>query len=78
MGEIIVYSSNTCPYCTLAKKYLDEKGIVYIEKNVQTDKEARQELMSMGHMGVPVLVIDGEEIVGFDKDRLESILDKRA
>ena len=34
--------------------------------------------MSMGHMGVPVLVIDGEQIVGFDKDRLEAILDKRA
>lgn len=78
MSDVIVYSSNTCPYCTLAKNYLDEKGITYIEKNVQTDKDARTELMNMGHMGVPVLVIDGEEIVGFDKDRLESILDKRA
>ena len=78
MSDVIVYSSNTCPYCTLAKNYLDEKGVPYIEKNVQTDKEARTELMNMGHMGVPVLVIDGEEIVGFDKDRLETILDKRA
>ncbi len=78
MGEVIVFSSNTCPYCTLAKNYLDEKGVAYIEKNVQTDKDARAELMGMGHMGVPVLVIDGEEIVGFDKDRLETILDKRA
>ena len=77
MSEVIVYSSNTCPYCTLAKNYLEEKGIAYIEKNVQTDKEARSELMNMGHMGVPVLVTDGEQIVGFDKDRLETILDKR-
>ncbi len=78
MKEVIVFSSNTCPYCTLAKNYLTEKGISFIEKNVQTDKEARAELMSMGHMGVPVLVIDGEQIVGFDKDRLETIFDKRA
>ena len=78
MKEVIVLSSNTCPYCTLAKNYLQEKGVAFIEKNVQTDKDARAELMSMGHMGVPVLVIDGEQIVGFDKDRLEAILDKRA
>lgn len=78
MNDVIVYSSNTCPYCTLAKNYLEEKGVAFVEKNVQTDKEARAELMSMGHMGVPVLVIDGEQIVGFDKDRLETILDKRS
>ena len=78
MSDVIVYSSNTCPYCTLAKNYLEEKGVAFVEKNVQTDKDARAELMAMGHMGVPVLVIDGEQIVGFDKDRLETILDKRA
>ena len=77
MSDVIVFSSNTCPYCTLAKNYLEEKGVAYVEKNVQTDKDARAELMAMGHMGVPVLVIDGEQIVGFDKDRLETILDKR-
>lgn len=75
MSNVIVYTSSTCPYCTLAKNYLSEKGIEYTEKNVQTDKEARKELMAMGHMGVPVLVVDGEEIVGFDKDKLDDLLD---
>ncbi|NLN15499.1 MAG: glutaredoxin family protein [Tissierellia bacterium] len=74
MKDVVVYTSNTCPYCTLAKNYLEEKGIQYTEKNVQTDKVARQELMSMGHMGVPVLVIDGEEIVGFDKEKIDEAL----
>lgn len=74
MKNVLVYSSNTCPYCTLAKNYLEEKGVSYTEKNVQTDKEARNELMQMGHMGVPVLVIDGEEIVGFDKDKIDELL----
>ena len=74
MKNVVVYTSNTCPYCTLAKNYLDEKEVSYTEKNVQTDKTARQELMNMGHMGVPVLVIDGEEIVGFDKDKIDDAL----
>lgn len=74
--NVVVYTSNTCPYCTLAKNYLTEKGVSYVEKNVQTDKDARKELMAMGHMGVPVLVVDGEEVVGFDRDRLETLLDK--
>ena len=74
MSNVIVYTSSTCPYCTLAKNYLSEKGIEYTEKNVQTDKEARKELMAMGHMGVPVLVVNGEEVVGFDKDKLDDLL----
>jgi glutaredoxin 3 len=76
MANVVVYSSNTCPYCVSAKEYLQEKGVDYIEKNIQTNKEARKELMSMGHMGVPVILIDGEEIVGFDKARIDQLLDK--
>ena len=74
MKNVVVYTSNTCPYCTLAKNYLEEKGVSFTEKNVQTDKDARQELMNMGHMGVPVVVIDGQEIVGFDKDKIDAAL----
>ncbi|MDR7857594.1 glutaredoxin family protein [Tissierella sp.] len=76
MANVIVYTSNTCPYCISAKDYLNEKGIEFTEKNVQTDKEARKELMAMGHMGVPVLVIDGEEIVGFDREKIDTLVGK--
>lgn len=76
MANVTVYTSNTCPYCISAKDYLKEKGIDYTEKNVQTDKDARKELMAMGHMGVPVLVIDGEEVVGFDKEKIDTLLAK--
>ena len=74
MKEIKVYTSNTCPYCTLAKDYLNEKGVEYTERNVQTDAEARKELMEMGHMGVPVLIIGDEEVVGFDKDKIDELI----
>ena len=77
MKNVVVYTSNTCPYCTLAKEYLDEKGVEYSVKNVQKDTEARKELMDMGHMGVPVIVIGDEEIVGFDKSKIDLALDNQ-
>ena len=74
MEKVTVYTSNTCPYCTMAKDYLKDKEVAFEEKNVQTDKEARQELMAMGYTGVPVICVDDQQIVGFDKARLEELL----
>lgn len=76
MNKVTVYTSSTCPYCTMAKDYLKEKGVEFEEKNVQIDKEARSELMSKGYTGVPVICIGEEEIVGFDKARLDNALNK--
>ncbi|ERT64122.1 MULTISPECIES: glutaredoxin family protein [Peptoniphilus] len=76
MEKIKVYTSSTCPYCVMAKEYLAEKGLEYEEKNVQTDKAARQELMKMGYTGVPVVVIGDEEIVGFDRAKIDEALGK--
>lgn len=76
MSKVLVYTSNTCPYCTMAKDYLKEKGVEFEEKNVQNDAAARDELISMGYTGVPVLVIGEEEIVGFDRARIDGALDK--
>ncbi len=76
MAEVIIYSSNTCPYCVSAKEYLDEKGVEYTEKNINEDASARKELMAKGHMGVPVIIVGDEEIVGFDKAKLDQLLDK--
>ncbi|MCA0385093.1 MAG: glutaredoxin family protein [Firmicutes bacterium] len=72
--NVVVFSSNTCGYCTMAKDYLSSKGIPYTEKNVSTDIEARKELMSKGFMGVPVIYVEDEVIQGFDKARLDSLL----
>ncbi|WP_062572299.1 MULTISPECIES: glutaredoxin family protein [Peptoniphilus] len=74
MSKVTVYTSNTCPYCTMAKDYLKDKEVAFEEKNVQTDKEARQELMAMGYTGVPVICVDDQQIVGFDKARLDELL----
>lgn len=74
MTDIIVYSSDTCPYCTALKDYLKEKNVEFTEKNITKDMEARKELMNMGHMGVPVTIIENQEIVGFDQAKLDQLL----
>ncbi len=72
--KVVVFSSNTCGYCTMAKEYLNEKGVSFEERNVSSDIEARKELMSKGFMGVPVIYVDDEVIQGFDKAKLDSLL----
>lgn len=78
--QVTVFSTTTCPYCKMLKDYLNEKGVSYVEKLVDTDEAAQKEMaeISNGFMGVPFVVAekDGnrETIVGFDKGRLNYIL----
>ncbi len=59
----------------MVKEFLSQKGVSFIEKDVSRDQLAAQELVSRtGQMGVPVTVINGEAIVGFDRARLEEVL----
>ncbi|WP_163192774.1 glutaredoxin family protein [Clostridium thermarum] len=73
MQEVIVYTSNSCPYCVAVKDYLKQKGVSYEERNV-TKPEYRKELMALGFMSVPVIKI-GEDIVkGFDIKAIDNLL----
>ncbi|MDO4779102.1 MAG: glutaredoxin family protein [Tissierellia bacterium] len=74
MEKVIVYSSETCPYCVAVKKFLTEKNVEFEERNVTTSAEARNELIAKGYRGVPVVVVGQEEIVGFDQPRLTALL----
>ncbi len=72
---ITVYSTSTCPYCMQAKKYLDEKGIAYTNYDVATDTEKRKEMVEKsGQMGVPVIVIDENVIIGFERQEVDKLL----
>lgn len=73
-----VYSTNTCPYCTLAKRYLESKGVAFQDIDVSRDQAAAREMVSKtGQMGVPVLEINGEFIVGFDRAGIDRALSLR-
>lgn len=74
MGNVIIYTANSCPYCIKTKDYLSKKGVKYAERNVQENSQAKKELLAMGYRTVPVIIINEEEIVGFDKYRIDNAL----
>lgn len=74
MNKIEIYTSDSCQYCHIAKEFFQENNIEYVEHNVSKDVEARKALMKKGYMSVPVIVINGEEILGFDQDKVRSML----
>jgi len=72
---VTVYSTPTCPYCKLAKEFLKEKGIAFSDIDVSADSAAANEMVKKsGQMGVPVVDIDGQIIVGWNKGALEEAL----
>jgi len=73
--KVIVYSTVMCPYCTYAKDYLREKNVDFEAIDVSSDQEKAQEMIrKSGQMGVPVIDIDGNIIVGFDKEKIDKYL----
>ena len=75
MKNVTIYSTPTCHYCHMAKDFFVANGIVYTEYNVASDLEKRKEMMEKsGQMGVPVIVIGDELIVGFDQPKIAKLL----
>lgn len=72
MAEVKVYSTPTCPYCIKLKEYLKQKSIDFANIDVSLDKSSLEEMVKLtGQMGVPVVTIDGNVIVGFDKTKID-------
>lgn len=74
MKNVTIFSSNTWGYCVDAKKWFSDNSIVYTERNINEDSEARSELIKNGFMGVPVIYVGDEVVQGFDKAKLEKLL----
>ncbi len=72
---VTIYSTPTCHFCQMTKDFLKEKGIGYTDFDVAHDLEKRQEMIQKsGQMGVPVIFVGDEMIIGFDQERLVSSL----
>jgi len=70
-----IYSTPSCPWCIRTKQFLKENNIAFQDVDVSSDKQAADEMMQKtGQMGVPVLDIEGEIIVGFDKEKIKQSL----
>ncbi len=73
--KVKVYSTPTCPYCIRAKQFLKDNNIEFEDVDVSANQEKAQEMVDeTGQMGVPVIKIDDEIIVGFDKDAISKSL----
>jgi glutaredoxin-like YruB-family protein len=73
--NVKVYSTPTCPWCIRAKQFLNESKVTFENLDVSTNQAAADEMMAKsGQMGVPVIDIEGEIIVGFDKERIKLAL----
>jgi Glutaredoxin-like protein, YruB-family len=73
--NITIYSTPTCHFCQMTKEFLTEHNVPYTEHNVASDLEKRQEMIEKsGQMGVPVITIGDDLIVGFDKEKLSALV----
>ncbi len=73
--QVKIYSTPTCMYCEMAKDFFDEKGVTYENFDVSKDLAKRKEMVEKsGQMGVPVMIIKDNVVVGFDEDRLKELL----
>ncbi len=74
--NVTIYSTPSCPWCHKVKQFLQEKNIFFHDIDVSQNQEKAEEMVQKsGQMGVPVVEINGEIIVGFDKERIEEALD---
>lgn len=73
--NVKIYSTPTCGYCNMAKEFFKENNVEFEEYNVAADVEKRNEMVEKtGQMGVPVIDVDGELMIGFDKSTLSNLL----
>lgn len=75
MKEVTMYSTPTCHFCHMAEDYFKEKEIAYTKHDVSVDAEKRAEMMELtGQMGVPVIKIGDELVIGFNQAKIEELL----
>lgn len=73
--NVVVYSTSTCPWCHKAKEYLKSLKVPFKEVRVDQDPNGLKELMRLtNQMGVPVIVINGKPIIGFDRQKIDNML----
>jgi len=73
--RITVYTSQSCHWCRVAKRYLEERGLAYREVDVIKDARGRQEMARMtGQFGVPVIRVGERAMTGWDKREFEQLL----
>ena len=72
---VTIYSTPSCHFCHMAKDFFKEKNVAFTDYNVAADPEKRKELIEKsGQMGVPVIIIGDEMVIGFNKPKIVQLL----
>jgi glutaredoxin-like YruB-family protein len=74
MKRVVLYSQPGCPPCVAAKSFLAARNIPFEYKDIQADPAALRELLNLNSRSTPTIVIGDEVMIGFEPDRLESLL----
>ena len=75
MANVEIYTTPWCAYCKMAKEYFKKNNVAYTEHDVAEDPAKRQEMIDKTHqMGVPVIIIDGKIVIGFDRGKINELL----
>lgn len=73
--KVEIYSTPTCHFCHMAKEFFTEQKVAFTDYNVATDLEKRREMIQKsGQMGVPVIYIGDDLVIGYDKERISDLL----
>ena len=73
--KVEIYSTETCHFCHMAKDWLNSKNISYVDYNVGADAEKRKEMVELtGQLGVPVIKIGQDLMIGFNQEKMASLL----
>jgi glutaredoxin-like YruB-family protein len=73
--QVVIYSTPACHFCQQAKEFFKENGVTYTEHDVAGNQEKAQEMVTRsGQMGVPVIFIGDDMVIGFDEGRIRSLL----
>ncbi len=74
-NHVTIYTTPTCHFCKMAKEFFNEKNIVYTNYDVASDAAKREEMIKLtGQLGVPVIVVGSDIMIGFDRSKLAAKL----
>jgi glutaredoxin len=74
--EVVMYSTQACPYCEKARNWFTSRNISWIERDIESSETAREEWKSLGGVGTPLIMINGKRINGFSEGELAAEIAK--
>lgn len=78
-SKVVVYSTPTCGFCHMVKKYFDENDIQYRDIDISSDAQGYKDVLEKtGQLGVPVVDIDGIIVIGFDRPKIDAALKEKS